>query len=42
MLDELPPGRTPVVSKLVHGTRRDEVVARIPAQFAEGRQIYWV
>ncbi len=41
-LDELPPGRTPIVTKLVNDARRDEVVARIQAQIAEGRQIYWV
>ena len=41
-LDELPPGRTPVVTKLVNDARRDEVVSRIQAQIAEGRQIYWV
>jgi ATP-dependent DNA helicase RecG len=41
-LDELPPGRTPVVTKLVHDTRRDEVVQRIRSQIAQGRQIYWV
>ena len=41
-LDELPPGRTPIVTKLVNDARRDEVVARIQAQVAEGRQIYWV
>ncbi|MGA8784238.1 MAG: ATP-dependent DNA helicase RecG [Polaromonas sp.] len=41
-LDELPPGRTPIVTKVVNDARRDEVVARIQAQIAEGRQIYWV
>ena len=41
-LDELPPGRTPIVTKLVNDARRDEVIARIRAQIAEGRQIYWV
>jgi ATP-dependent DNA helicase RecG len=41
-LDELPPGRTPVVTKVVNDARRDEVVARIQAQIAQGRQIYWV
>ena len=41
-LDELPPGRTPVVTKLVDEHRRDEVVERIRAQIAQGRQIYWV
>jgi ATP-dependent DNA helicase RecG len=41
-LDELPPGRTPVVTKLIADRRRDEVVARIRAQLAEQRQVYWV
>lgn len=41
-LDELPPGRTPVVTKLVGAHRRDEVIARIRTQLAEGRQVYWV
>jgi len=41
-LDELPPGRTPIVTKLVSEARRDEVIARIQAQIAQGRQIYWV
>ena len=41
-LDELPPGRTPVVTKLVSEQRRDEVIERIRAQVAQGRQVYWV
>ena len=41
-LDELPPGRTPVVTKVVSDERRDEVIARIAAQAASGRQVYWV
>ncbi|MBE7367319.1 ATP-dependent DNA helicase RecG [Ramlibacter sp. HM2] len=41
-IDELPPGRTPVVTKLISDNRRDEVVERIRAQVAEGRQVYWV
>ena len=41
-IDELPPGRTPIVTKLVAETRRDEVVERIRVQLTEGRQIYWV
>ena len=41
-LDELPPGRTPVVTKLVSEARRDEVVERIRAQLTQGRQVYWV
>jgi ATP-dependent DNA helicase RecG len=41
-LDELPPGRTPIVTKVVNEARRAEVVQRIRAQIAQGRQIYWV
>jgi ATP-dependent DNA helicase RecG len=42
VIDELPPGRTPVVTKLVADARRDEVIARIRAECTEGRQAYWV
>ena len=41
-LDELPPGRTPIVTKLVHEQRRDQVIERIREQVAQGRQVYWV
>ena len=41
-IDELPPGRTPVVTKLIADSRRDEVTDRIRAQVAQGRQVYWV
>lgn len=41
-IDELPPGRTPIVTKVVGEARRDEVVERIRSQLAEGRQVYWV
>ena len=41
-LDELPPGRTPVVTKVISDQRRDEVVTRIKAQISLGRQVYWV
>lgn len=41
-LDELPPGRTPIVTKLVNESRRDEVIERVRGQIAQGRQIYWV
>ena len=41
-IDELPPGRTPIVTKVVHESRRDEVVERIHAQIEQGRQVYWV
>ncbi|MCZ2405558.1 MAG: ATP-dependent DNA helicase RecG [Burkholderiales bacterium] len=42
VIDELPPGRTPIVTKLIADSRRDEVIARIAAQVAAGRQVYWV
>jgi ATP-dependent DNA helicase RecG len=41
-LDELPPGRTPITTKVIHEHRRGEVVERIRAQIADGRQVYWV
>ena len=41
-LDELPPGRTPVLTRVVHESRRGEVVARIRSQLEQGRQVYWV
>src|SRR5690606_12115248 len=42
VLDELPPGRTPVLTKLVSDARRDEVIARVADACAGGRQAYWV
>jgi ATP-dependent DNA helicase RecG len=41
-IDELPPGRTPVLTRVVHDSRRDEVIERIRGQIDEGRQVYWV
>lgn len=41
-IDELPPGRTPIVTKLVADSRRAEVIARIRQQLEAGRQVYWV
>ena len=41
-IDELPPGRTPVLTKLFSEAKRDAVVARIRDQVAQGRQVYWV
>ncbi len=42
VIDELPPGRTPVVTKLLAESRRDEVLARVREACASGRQAYWV
>jgi len=42
VIDELPPGRTPVVTKLIADTRRDEVIERIHEACRAGSQVYWV
>ncbi len=42
VIDELPPGRTPVVTKLIKNERRDEVVAGLDDEIKKGRQVYWV
>ncbi|GGL65483.1 ATP-dependent DNA helicase RecG [Wenxinia marina] len=42
VLDEKPPGRTPVKTSLVSIGRIDEVVERLRGAVAEGRQVYWV
>jgi ATP-dependent DNA helicase RecG len=41
-IDELPPGRTPVLTRLVADVRRDEVTARVREAALTGRQVYWV
>jgi len=42
VIDELPPGRRPVTTKLVSTTRRDEVLKRVRDEVRRGRQAYWV
>ncbi|MGB9094338.1 MAG: ATP-dependent DNA helicase RecG, partial [Gallionella sp.] len=42
VIDELPPGRTPVITKLVSDERRDEVIDRVRAACIAGQQAYWV
>jgi ATP-dependent DNA helicase RecG len=42
VIDELPPGRTPVQTVALGVERRPELVERIRAACAEGRQVYWV
>ncbi|HET6629601.1 MAG TPA: ATP-dependent DNA helicase RecG [Woeseiaceae bacterium] len=42
LIDELPPGRTPVVTVAMPESRRDEVVERVRAACEQGQQAYWV
>ncbi|MGE4370326.1 MAG: ATP-dependent DNA helicase RecG, partial [Burkholderiaceae bacterium] len=42
VIDELPPGRTPVITKLISERRREQVLASVRAEIAAGRQVYWV
>jgi ATP-dependent DNA helicase RecG len=42
VIDELPPGRTPIKTVVIPESRREEVVARIAAACRAGRQAYWV
>jgi ATP-dependent DNA helicase RecG len=41
-IDELPPGRSAVVTKVLAESRKAEVIERISEQIARGRQVYWV
>jgi len=42
VIDELPPGRTPIRTVVLPESRRDEIVQRIEAACRAGRQAYWV
>ena len=42
VIDEMPPGRTPVTTVAISGERRGEVIERIRAACVQGRQVYWV
>jgi ATP-dependent DNA helicase RecG len=41
-IDELPPGRTPIVTKILNMNKREAVIERIKDQLRAGRQVYWV
>ncbi|WP_140626859.1 ATP-dependent DNA helicase RecG [Methylibium rhizosphaerae] len=41
-IDELPPGRSPIVTKVFADGKRDDVIARIRDEVERGRQVYWV
>jgi ATP-dependent DNA helicase RecG len=42
VIDELPPGRTPVTTVTISDARRDEVIQRVHHACTEGKQVYWV
>jgi len=42
VIDELPPGRTPIVTKLISDMRRDEILQRVREACLQGNQAYWV
>ncbi|WP_394808728.1 ATP-dependent DNA helicase RecG [Nitrosomonas sp.] len=42
IIDEMPPGRAPIVTKLIADNRRDEIIARIQHACQQGKQVYWV
>lgn len=42
VIDELPPGRTPVLTKLVSAARRQEIIEKLRGLCRAGRQAYWV
>jgi len=42
VIDEMPPGRTPIVTRLIADARRDEVVQRVRDACVAGSQAYWV
>lgn len=42
IIDELPPGRTPITTVMIDRNRRDEVIERIAVNCAQGKQAYWV
>ena len=41
-IDTLPPGRSPVVTKLISNGRREEVLSHVAQACATGQQVYWV
>lgn len=42
VIDELPPGRTPVKTAAIDSTRREQVLERVAGACRQGRQAYWV
>ena len=42
IVDELPPGRTPITTVVIHQDKRDLIVDRLRTAIQDGRQVYWV
>lgn len=42
VIDELPPGRTPIITAVLHQDKREPVITRLETAIANGRQAYWV
>ncbi|MWP46526.1 ATP-dependent DNA helicase RecG [Gilliamella sp. Pas-s27] len=42
IIDELPPGRTPITTVVIPNTRRDEIIERVNQACLDNRQVYWV
>lgn len=42
IIDELPPGRTPVTTSIINQEKRDTIIERLQAGISSGRQAYWV
>lgn len=42
IIDELPPGRSPVKTVVISQNRKQEIIERIASACNEGRQVYWV
>jgi ATP-dependent DNA helicase RecG len=42
IIDELPPGRVPVITAVINQEKRQTIVAKLQNAIATGRQVYWV
>lgn len=42
IIDELPPGRSPVITAVLNQDKRESIIERLKAVLAEGKQAYWV
>jgi ATP-dependent DNA helicase RecG len=42
IIDELPPGRTPVITAVIHQDKRELIIERLYEAIGQGRQAYWV